>query len=167
MPEPGDLYASAFIVEPMQCWRMVHAAGLQADHCPETPSWTGRWFPPRGDMVSGVGVQRAPRRVDRPQGVRGSAAVGRGAPTESGTSGAVRSPGRGEPHRGNIRQPVDSQRGTDWMTCLSGDWPHGSWFAAWDASSLPLLQARRWLRPTLILMSIDCRLMVGSPEILL
>jgi hypothetical protein len=30
-PRPGDPYASAFVVEPMNCWRMVYDAGLQAD----------------------------------------------------------------------------------------------------------------------------------------
>jgi hypothetical protein len=48
-PRPGDLYASAFIAEHMKCWRMIHDRQLQANHCPETPSWTGRWFSPRGD----------------------------------------------------------------------------------------------------------------------
>ena len=49
MPEPGDPDAQAFIVEPMKCWRIVHDDKLQAGHCPEPPSWTGRWFPPRVD----------------------------------------------------------------------------------------------------------------------
>jgi hypothetical protein len=48
MPRPGDPYASAFIAQPMQCWRVVHDRQLQAAHCPETPSWTGRWFSPTG-----------------------------------------------------------------------------------------------------------------------
>jgi hypothetical protein len=39
MPQPGDRYAQAFTVEPGQC-----------SHCPETPSWTGRWFSLRGDQ---------------------------------------------------------------------------------------------------------------------
>jgi hypothetical protein len=49
MPEPGNPYANAFVVEPMKCWRVVHDDKLQAGHCPQTPSWTGRWFPPSGD----------------------------------------------------------------------------------------------------------------------
>ena len=49
MPQPGDPYASAFIAEHMKCWRMIHDRLGQATHCAETPSWTGRWFSPRGD----------------------------------------------------------------------------------------------------------------------
>jgi hypothetical protein len=49
MPRPGDRYAQAFTVEPGQCWTMVHDRQGQATHCPETPSWTGRWFSLRGD----------------------------------------------------------------------------------------------------------------------
>ena len=49
MPEPGDPYANAFVSEPMQCWRMIHDRQGQADHCHETPFWTGRWFSPSGD----------------------------------------------------------------------------------------------------------------------
>jgi hypothetical protein len=49
MPQPGDPYANAFRVEPGQCWRMVHDVRLQGEHCPEPPSWTGRWFSPRAD----------------------------------------------------------------------------------------------------------------------
>ncbi len=29
--------------------RMVYSEQLQATHCAGTPSWTGRWFSPRGD----------------------------------------------------------------------------------------------------------------------
>lgn len=43
MPEPGDPYASAFVCEVGQCWRMIHDRQGQATHCPEAPSWTGRW----------------------------------------------------------------------------------------------------------------------------
>jgi hypothetical protein len=46
---PGDPYADAFIAEHMRCWRMIHDSKLQATHCPETPSRTGRWRSPRGD----------------------------------------------------------------------------------------------------------------------
>ena len=49
LPQPGDRYAQAFTVEPGQCWAMVHDHQGQATHCSETPSWTGRWFSPRGD----------------------------------------------------------------------------------------------------------------------
>ena len=30
------------------CYAMIYDRNLQATHCPE-PSWTGRWFSPRGD----------------------------------------------------------------------------------------------------------------------
>jgi hypothetical protein len=49
MPQPGKRYAQAFTVEPGQCWAMLHDRQGQATHCAETPSWTGRWFSPRGD----------------------------------------------------------------------------------------------------------------------
>ena len=28
---------------------MVYDGTMQADHCPERTSWTGRWFSPKGD----------------------------------------------------------------------------------------------------------------------
>jgi hypothetical protein len=28
---------------------MIYDRNLQANHCPEAPSWTGRWFSPKGD----------------------------------------------------------------------------------------------------------------------
>jgi hypothetical protein len=49
MPQPGDRYAQAFTVEPGRCWAMIHDRQGQATHCPEAPSWTGRWFSPNGD----------------------------------------------------------------------------------------------------------------------
>lgn len=49
MPQPGDPYAQAFIVEPMKCRRLIHDRQGQAAHSLETPSWTGRWFSPSGD----------------------------------------------------------------------------------------------------------------------
>ena len=55
MPEPGDPYAKLLVSEPMQCWRVIHDRQLQAAHCLETPSWTGRMVasdggvPPFGD----------------------------------------------------------------------------------------------------------------------
>ena len=48
MPAPGDPYASAFVAQAGQCWRMIHDRQGQAAHCLETPSWTGRWFAPSG-----------------------------------------------------------------------------------------------------------------------
>ena len=70
MPRPGDPYANAFVAEHMKCWRMVHDRQGQADHCLETPSWTGtlvlaQWRP----LVACVGLLRAPGRADGPRGV--------------------------------------------------------------------------------------------------
>ena len=48
MPEPGEP-CPGFIAEPSRCWRMVYSKQLQATHCRGAPSWTGRWFSPRGD----------------------------------------------------------------------------------------------------------------------
>ena len=48
MPQPGEV-CSGFIAEPNRCWRMVYSRQLQATHCRERPSWTGRWFAPEGD----------------------------------------------------------------------------------------------------------------------
>jgi hypothetical protein len=28
---------------------MIYDHNLQATHCAETPTWTGRWFSPKGD----------------------------------------------------------------------------------------------------------------------
>ena len=55
MPRTGDPYAQAFIAELMQCWRMIHDRQGQAAHCMEAPTWTGRWFSPRGDRWWRVG----------------------------------------------------------------------------------------------------------------
>ncbi len=33
----------------VRCWRMVYSQQLQATHCREKPTHTGRWFSPRGD----------------------------------------------------------------------------------------------------------------------
>lgn len=35
--------------EPSRCWQMVYSRQMQATHCTEVPSYTGRWFSPRGD----------------------------------------------------------------------------------------------------------------------
>ena len=48
MPQPGDP-CPGFTVDVGRCWQMVYDRNLQANHCPEAPSWTGRWFSPRGD----------------------------------------------------------------------------------------------------------------------
>ena len=51
VPRPGDRYANAFTVEPGQCLAMVHDSKLQATHCPEPPTWTGRWYSTKGDST--------------------------------------------------------------------------------------------------------------------
>jgi hypothetical protein len=49
MPRPGDPYASAFVAEVGQCWRMIHDRQGQATHCRDVPTWTGRWFALSGE----------------------------------------------------------------------------------------------------------------------
>jgi hypothetical protein len=49
IPQPGDSYAQAFIVEAGECWRMVHDDKGQATHCAQEPTLTGRWYTPRHD----------------------------------------------------------------------------------------------------------------------
>jgi hypothetical protein len=49
MPQPGDPYANTFVAEVVRCWRMVHDIRLQAQHCAEPTTWTGRWYVPSGD----------------------------------------------------------------------------------------------------------------------
>ena len=48
MPQPGDR-SPGFMAEPSRCWAMIYDRNLQSTHCRETPSWTGRWFSPKGD----------------------------------------------------------------------------------------------------------------------
>jgi hypothetical protein len=48
MPQPGDR-SPGFMAEPSRCWAMVDDRNLQAKHCPEATSWTGRSFSPKGD----------------------------------------------------------------------------------------------------------------------
>jgi hypothetical protein len=47
--QPCDPYASAFVAEAGECWRMVHDANGQATHCAQEPTHTGRWLSPRSD----------------------------------------------------------------------------------------------------------------------
>ena len=69
--QPGDPYANAFVSEVGQCWRMIHDRQGQADHCHETPSWTGRWFSPSGDqLVASVGLSGPSGGLDGFAGVR-------------------------------------------------------------------------------------------------
>jgi hypothetical protein len=48
MPQPGDA-CPGFIAEAGRCWQNVYDRNLQATHCPEAPTATGRWFSPKGD----------------------------------------------------------------------------------------------------------------------
>ena len=48
MPEPDDS-CPGFMSAPGRCWRMLYDRNLQATHCCEAPSWTGRWFSPKGE----------------------------------------------------------------------------------------------------------------------
>ena len=48
VPRPGDRHPG-FVVEVGKCWALVYDGTMQADHCAEPPSWTGRWFSQRGD----------------------------------------------------------------------------------------------------------------------
>ena len=84
MPEPG---CPGFIAKPQRCWRMVYSRQLQATHSHETPSWTGRWFTPKGDRWFRVWAW--PEHLEALTGVRGPWAVGEGPPTshEWGTLG--------------------------------------------------------------------------------
>jgi hypothetical protein len=45
---PGDR-CPGFIAEPGRCWQMIYDHNFQATHCAETPTYTGRWFSPKGD----------------------------------------------------------------------------------------------------------------------
>jgi hypothetical protein len=48
LPQPGDIYASAFVAEVNECWRMVHDYEGKA-HFAEVTTFTGRWYSPRND----------------------------------------------------------------------------------------------------------------------
>jgi hypothetical protein len=73
--QPGEP-CPGFIVEPGRCWQMVYDKQMQADHCAEAPSWTGRWYSPRGDRwYSPRGdrwwrVWACPRHLDGLPGLR-------------------------------------------------------------------------------------------------
>jgi hypothetical protein len=71
MPAPGEP-CPGFIAERGRCWQMVYSRQMQATHCHETPSWTGRWFSPKGDhwwQVVPVGLREPPGRADGAQGL--------------------------------------------------------------------------------------------------
>ena len=67
MPSSGDP-CPGFIAELGRCWQMVYSRQLQATHCQEQPSWTGRWFSPRGDRW--FRVWACPDHVDGLTGLR-------------------------------------------------------------------------------------------------
>ena len=48
MPQPGDRHPG-FVAEPGECWALVHSKQLQATHCREEPTYTGRCYCPRDD----------------------------------------------------------------------------------------------------------------------
>jgi hypothetical protein len=47
---PAPATRARFIAEVGRCWQNVYDRNMQATHCPEPPSWTGRWRSPRGDQ---------------------------------------------------------------------------------------------------------------------
>ena len=49
-------------------WRVIHDRQLQATHCPEEPSWTGRWFAPSSDR--GWRVWACPDHLDGLAGLK-------------------------------------------------------------------------------------------------
>jgi hypothetical protein len=67
MPEPGDS-CPGFIAESGRCWQMVYSHQLQATDCGEAPSWTGRWFTPKGDRW--FRVWACPEHLDGLTGLR-------------------------------------------------------------------------------------------------
>jgi hypothetical protein len=48
MPKPGDA-CPGFMAEPGRCWRLMYSQQLQSTHCAGRPTWTGRYFTPKGD----------------------------------------------------------------------------------------------------------------------
>ena len=54
-PRPGDRHPG-FVVDVGRCWALVYDGTMQADHCAEPPSWTGRWFSPRATAGGGCGL---------------------------------------------------------------------------------------------------------------
>jgi hypothetical protein len=67
MPRPGDV-SPGFLAEPGRCWRMVYDHNLQSTHCREAPTWTGRWFTPKGDRW--FRVWSCPQQVEGLTGLR-------------------------------------------------------------------------------------------------
>jgi hypothetical protein len=86
MPEPGDP-CPGFIADVGRCWQMIYSRQLQATHCHDTPSWTGRWFSPRGDRWWRVCLSRPSRGIVGAEGVR-PAAIGE--PAHNDTTGLSR-----------------------------------------------------------------------------
>ena len=48
MPQPGDCHPG-FVAQPGECRAPVNSKQLQATHCREEPTYTGRWYSPRHD----------------------------------------------------------------------------------------------------------------------
>jgi hypothetical protein len=69
MPSPGDP-CPGFMADTNRCWRMVYDHNLQATHCRETPTWTGRWHSPKGDRW--WRVWSCPEHLDGLTGLRES-----------------------------------------------------------------------------------------------
>ncbi len=76
MPQPGDRYAQAFIVEPGQFWAMVHDRQGRPPTAPRSPHGPGgglsSWWLL---LVAGVGVSRSPGRADGVERVLAVAAI--------------------------------------------------------------------------------------------
>ena len=48
MPHPGDRHPG-FVAQAGECWALVNSKQLQATHCREEPTYTGRWYSPKDD----------------------------------------------------------------------------------------------------------------------
>ena len=48
MPRPGDRHLG-FTAQPGECRALLHSKQLQATHCREEPTYTGRWYSPQDD----------------------------------------------------------------------------------------------------------------------
>ena len=48
MPQPGERHPG-FVAQVDRCWAFVYSKQLQATHCRQAPTHTGRWFAKSGD----------------------------------------------------------------------------------------------------------------------
>ena len=69
MPSPGDP-CPGFIAQTNRCWRMIYDKQLQANHCPDEPSWTVGGSAPQATAGGVVGLSRPPRGSHGIAGVR-------------------------------------------------------------------------------------------------